>query len=156
MLLHPRMQNKKYIDALVVEDRTNVMQQHSITEKDSRSSLFWLEILMHFDKVYNDIQLMCPGKLVYKKVRLHGSRWQKAHHCFHMDALQRQRYHLSMNALQRQRNQMSIRVLFHFILYRLIWHEKGLAFHTENSAPPTVCILDLAWMHKSYGLSTSS
>ena len=116
------MQKKKYIDALVVEDRTNVMQQHSITEKDSRSSLFWLEILMHFDKVYNDVQLVCPGKLVYKKVRLHGSRWQKAHRCFHMDALQRQRYHLILNALQRQRNQMSIRVLFHVILYRLIWH----------------------------------
>ena len=88
MPLHPRMQNKKYIDALVVEDRTNVMQQHSKTEKDSRSSLFRLEILLHFDKVYNDVQLVCPGKLVYKKVRLHGSRWQKAHHGFHMDALQ--------------------------------------------------------------------
>ena len=89
MPLHPRMQNKKYIDALVVEDRTNVMQQHSKAEKDSRSSLFWLEILMHFDKVYNDVQLVCPGKLVFKKVRLHGSCWQKAHHGFHMDALQR-------------------------------------------------------------------
>ena len=89
MPLHPRMQNKKYIDALVVEDRTNVMQQDSKTGKSSRSSLFWLEILMHFDKVYNDVQLVCPGKLVYKKVRLHGSRWQKAHHCFHMDALLR-------------------------------------------------------------------
>ena len=32
--------------------------------------------------------------------------------------------------------------------------EKGLVFHTENSAPPTVCILDLGF--KSYGLSTSS
>ena len=84
----------QYIDALVVEDRTNVMQQHSMTEKDSRSSLFWLEILMHFDKVYNDVQLVCPGKLVYKKVRLHGSRWQKAHHFFHMDALQKQRYQI--------------------------------------------------------------
>ena len=81
-------QNKKYIDALVVEDRTNVMQQHSKTEKDSRSSLFRLEILLRFDKVYNDVQLVCPGKLVYKKVRLHESRWQKAHHGFHMDALQ--------------------------------------------------------------------
>ena len=44
---------------------------------------------MHFDKVYNDVQLVCPGKLVFKKVRLHGSHWQKAQHCFHMDALQR-------------------------------------------------------------------
>ena len=33
--------------------------------------------------------------------------------------------------------------------------EKGLAFHTENSAPPTVCYLG-SWMHKSYGFSTSS
>ena len=89
MFWHPRMQNKKYIDALVVEDRTNVMQQHSKTGKSSKRSLFWLEILMHFDKVYNDVQLVCLGKLVYKKVRLHGSHWQKAHHCFHMDALQR-------------------------------------------------------------------
>ena len=86
MFWHPRMNNKKYNDALVVEDRTNVMQQHSKTGEDS---LFWLEILMHFDKVYNDVQLVCPGKLVFKKVRLHGSHWQKAHHCFHMDALQR-------------------------------------------------------------------
>ena len=86
MFWHPRMNNKKYNDALVVEDRTNVMQQHSKTGEDS---LFWLEILMHFDEVYNDVQLVCPGKLVFKKVRLHGSHWQKAHHCFHMDALQR-------------------------------------------------------------------
>ena len=60
---HPRMQNKKYIDALVEEDRANVMQLHSRTGRNSRSSLFWLEILMHFDKVYNDVQLVCPGKL---------------------------------------------------------------------------------------------
>ena len=38
-------------------------------------------------QVYNDVQLLCPDKLVYKKVRLHGSRWQKARHCFHMDTL---------------------------------------------------------------------
>ena len=34
--------------------------------------------------------------------------------------------------------------------------EKGLAFHTENSAPPTVYMYSGSWMHKSYGLSTSS
>ena len=89
MFWHPRMNNKKYNDALVVEDRTNVMQQHIKTEGKWKDSLFCLEKLMHFDKVYNDVQLVCPGKLVFKKVRLHGSHWQKAHHCFHMDALQR-------------------------------------------------------------------
>ena len=83
------MNNKKYNDALVVEDRTNVMQQHIKTGEKGRDSLFWLEKLMPFDKVYDDVQLECPGKLVFKKVRLHGSHWQKAHHCFHMDALQR-------------------------------------------------------------------
>ena len=57
--------------------------------REMKRFLFWLEKLMHFDKVYNDVQLVCPGKLVFKKVRLHGSHWQKAHHCFHMDALQR-------------------------------------------------------------------
>ena len=93
------MLNEKNIDVLVVEDRTNVMQQHSTTGESSRSSLFLLEILMRFDKVYHDVQLLCPGKLVYKKVRLHGSHWQKAHHCFHMDALQRQRYHLILKGL---------------------------------------------------------
>ena len=71
----------------------------------------------------------------------------KAHHCFHMDTLKRQRYHLILKALEKQRNQVSSRVLFPFISGKLIWHvmqcEKGLAFHRENSAPPTVCILDL-------------
>ena len=102
---------------------------------------------MHFDQEYNDNQHQCPEKLVCSKVRLHGSHWQKAHHCFHMDTLKRQRYHLILKALEKQRNQVSSRVLFHFISGKLIWHvmqcEKGLAFHRENSAPPTVCILDL-------------
>ena len=102
---------------------------------------------MHFDQEYNDNQHQCPEKLVCSKVRLHGSHWQKAHHCFHMDTLKRQRYHLILQALEKQRNQVSSRMLFHFISGNLIWHvmqcEQGLAFHTKNSAPPTVCILDL-------------
>ena len=143
--LHPRMQNKKNIDSLVVEDRTNVMQQHSITERNSRGSLFWLEILMHFDKVdkvYNDVQLMCPGKLVYKKVRLHGSHWQKARHCFHMDALQRVPSHSECFAETKESDEQQSAFSFHTVQTDLAC-EKGLAFHTENSAPPTVCILDL-------------
>jgi len=39
MLWPPPLQNKKYMDALAVEDRTNVMQQRSTTGENSRSSL---------------------------------------------------------------------------------------------------------------------
>ena len=154
--LHPRMQNKKNIDALVVEDRTNVMQQHSITERNSRGSLFWLEILMHFDKVdkvYNDVQLMCPGKLVYKKVRLHGSHWQKARHCFHMDALQRVPSHSECFAETKESDEQQSAFSFHTVQTDLAC-EKGLAFHREFCT--TNCMYPGSWMHKSYGLSKSS
>ena len=57
---------------------------------------------MHFDQECNDNQHQCPEKLVCSKVRLHGSHWQKAHHCFHIDTLKRQRYHLILSALHHQ------------------------------------------------------
>ena len=79
------MKSKSTKDALVEEDKTNVMKWHGRTEKEPRDFLFWLKILEHFVQVYNVDQHQCPEKLVYKTVRLHGSRWQKAHHCLCMD-----------------------------------------------------------------------
>ena len=52
-----RMQHKMNNDVLVVEDRTNVMQEHIKTGEKWRDSLFWLEKLVHYDKVYNNVQL---------------------------------------------------------------------------------------------------
>ena len=138
------MQSKSIIDALVQEDKTNVMKWHGRTEKQQRDFLSWLEILAHFVQVYNNDQLQCPEKLVCSKVRLHGSHWQKAHHCFHMDTLKRQRYHLILNALKRQRKSGEQQNAFSFHIKQPdLACENGVAFHTENSAPPNVCILDL-------------
>ena len=44
------MKSKKTIDALVEEDKTNVMTWHGRTEKEPRDFLSWLEILEHFDQ----------------------------------------------------------------------------------------------------------
>ena len=93
---------------------------------------------MHFDKVYNDVQLVCPGKLVFKKVRLHGSHWQKGTSLFS--------YGCSTEIeVPSQQSAFS----FHTVQTDLAC-EKGLAFHTENSAH-TNCMYPGSWMHKSYG-----
>ena len=76
MFWHPRIQHKMNNDALVVEDRTNVMQEQNTTEGKWKGSQFWLEKSMLFDKVHVKEFL---NQLVFKK----------ALHCFHMDALQR-------------------------------------------------------------------
>ena len=139
MLWQSPMKSKlRTIDALVEEDKTNVMKWHGWTGRKPRDFLSWLEIFLRFVQVYNDDQHQCPEKLVCSKARHHGSHWQKAHHCFHVDALRRQVYHLILNALKRQRMLFS----FHIIQPDPAC-ENGYAFHTENSAPPTVCILDL-------------
>ena len=73
-----------------------------------------------------------------------------------MNALIKQRYHLTrkLDTLAKQRNQLSLCSglteessekdgVFSFHTQQGDACEKGLSFHTENSAPPTVCILDL-------------
>ena len=71
--------------------RRGGQNQRDATAQHNRRELKKFPVLVGdldaLHKVYKDVQLLCPGKLVYKKVRLHGSHWQKAHHCFHMDAL---------------------------------------------------------------------
>jgi hypothetical protein len=94
------MKSKSARDALVEEDKTNVMQWHGKTEKKARGFRFWLEKLEHFDQLYNDDQRQCPEKLVCKIVRFHGCRWRKAFHCLCMDTLKTWRYHCSLNTLQ--------------------------------------------------------
>ena len=59
------MKSKSTRDALVEEDKTNVMKWHGRTEKNPRDFLSWLEILAHFVQVYNVDQHQCPEKLVY-------------------------------------------------------------------------------------------
>ena len=66
------MKSKSTRDALVEEDKTNVMQWHGKTEKKARGFRFWLEKLEHFDQLYNDDQRQCPEKLVCKIVRFRG------------------------------------------------------------------------------------
>ena len=63
------MKSKSRKDALVKEDKTNMMKWHGRTEKEPRDFLYWLEILMHFVQVYDIDQHQCPEKLVYKTVR---------------------------------------------------------------------------------------
>ena len=72
---------------------------------------------MHFDKVYNDVQLVCPGKLVFKKVRLHGSHWQKA------------LFSYGCSTEIEEPSQQSA-FSFHTVQTDLAC-ENGLAFHTE-------------------------
>ena len=106
------MKSKSTRDALVEEDKTNVMQWHGKTEKKARGFRFWLEKLEHFDQLYNDDQRQCPEKLVCRTVRLHGSHWREALHCLCRDTLKTWRYHLSLNALQTQGYQLMKKCFF--------------------------------------------
>ena len=68
---------------------------------------------------------------------------QRYHLTLEMETLVKKRDHLSMKALTKQRNHLRKMVSFHFMPILLMHVRRGLSFHTENSAPPTVCILDL-------------
>ena len=117
---------------------------------------------MHFDMDYINDHIQYPEKLDFNLMR-------KAHHFSQLDTLTKQRYQISMNALikqryhltrkldtlAKQRTQLSLNALvrqrnhlrevasFSFHTQQVDACEKGLSFHTENSAPPTVCVLDL-------------
>ena len=112
------MKSKNRKDALVEEDKTNVMNLHGRTEKEPRDFLSWLEILKHFVQVYDVDQHQSAEKLVYKTVRLHGSRWQKAHQC------------LPAHGYSEKTETPS-------------HPECSEKIEVENSAPPTICILGL-------------
>ena len=116
------MKSKGTTGALVEEVKINVVQCCGRTEKGTRSFLSWLEKLEHFDKVLNDDQRQCPEKLAFRMVRLHGSRWRKAHLFAHMNTLTRQRYQLRLKALNRQRNQLRRIVLFGFMPLSTLMH----------------------------------
>ena len=68
---------------------------------------------------------------------------QRYHLTLKMETLGKKRDHLSMKALTKQRNHLRKNGVFSFHTNPVDACEKGLSFHTENSAPPTVCILDL-------------
>jgi len=95
---------------------------------------------MHFDKVYNDVQLLCPGKLVYKKVRLlvKGTSLFSYGCSVETEVPSHPEGFVETEESGEQQRAFS----FHTVQTDLAC-EKGLAFHTENSAPPTVCIMDL-------------
>ena len=60
-----------------------------------------------------------------------------------MDTLKRQRHHLTLNALKIEVSGEQKSAFSFHITQPVQACENGLAFHTENSAPPTACILDL-------------
>ena len=138
------MKSKSTRDALVEEDKTNVMKWHGRAEKNPRNFLSWLEILAHPVQVYNDDQHQCPEKLVYNTVRLHGSHWQKGTSLFtygYSEKTEIPSYSQRSEEIEESDEQESA---FSFrIIQPDLACENGLAFHTENSAPPTVCIFDL-------------
>ena len=144
MSWHPRMQNKKYIDALVVEDRTNVMQQHSKTEEE----------LKRFPVLVGDLDALRQGvqrrpARVPRQVGLQegeaswkplekGTAWFSYGCSTEIEVPSHSEFFAETKESDEQQSAFS----FHTVQTDLAC-EKGLAFHTENSAPPTVCILDL-------------
>lgn len=94
MFWQPPMKSASTRDALVGEDKTKVMKRHGRTEKEPRGFLFWLEKLEHFSQHHNADQHQCPEKLVYRRMRLHGSHRRKALHFSCQGTLKTQRYQL--------------------------------------------------------------
>jgi len=138
------MKSKSTIDAHVGEDRTNVMKWHSRTEKYPRSFLPWLEVLAHF--VHNVDQHQCTEKLVYNVVTGEAS-WKplaKGTSLFSYGYSEKTEIpsHLERSEETAESDEQKSAFSFHIIQPDLAC-ENGLAFHSDNSAPPTVCILDL-------------
>ena len=99
---------------------------------------------MHFAQEHDIVQLQCPEKLVCNKVRLHGKPLAKGTSLFsygcsvETEVPSHPKGFVETEESGEQQGTFS----FHTMQPDLAC-EKGLAFHTENPAPPTVCLLDL-------------
>ena len=146
MFWQPPMKSKSTVDALVEQDRTNVMKWHGRTEKYPRSFLPWLEVLAHFVQVYNGRPAPVPREVALQR----GDWWGfmeavgKRHIIVFIWILWEDRDTISSWTLWRDRGIRWAEECFSFhIVQPDLACENGLAFHSDNSAPPTVCILDL-------------
>ena len=158
MFWQPPMKSKSTVDALVEQDRTNVMKWHGRTEKYPRSFLPWLEVLAHFVQVYNGRPAPVPREVALQR----GDWWGfmeavgKRHIIVFIWILWEDRDTISSWTLWRDRGIRWAEECF-FISYRTTWSGmwEWISFSLRQFCT-TNCMYPWPWMHRSYGLSTSS
>ena len=142
MLCQPPMKSKRTIDALIEEDKTNVMKWHGWTGRKPRDFLFWLEIFPHSGLHRRPAPV--PREVGLQQGEASWKPLEKGTSLFSYGYSEETEIpsHPERSAETEESDEQQSAFSFHIIQPDLAC-ENGLAFHTGNSAPPTVCILDL-------------
>ena len=105
------MKSKSTRDALVEEDKTNVMQWHGKTKKEGKRFLVLVGEVGALQSALQRRPAPVPREVGLQDSE-DGSHWREALHCLCRDTLKTWRYHLSLNALQTQRYQLRKQCFF--------------------------------------------